>query len=320
MVVMAAALSVFTGSQSFATTTAPTAANALPVVDLSATPAGWVPVAFANAQISVPAAWWVLYSSPPCPTGPPPGELFVDPPPGVFHCPAETAPGPSTTVSFGPQRAPLSAVVGYPEVINGISVYPYPAGPRQSYLVPSLGVEITVDGPLAQRVLHTLTWSPRSVVLASGTAPAVASSWRSVTFAGLQFSVPADWPLQRTETWNLCGPAQIAISEAVVLDTDKTFQALPCPAPPLAAVVPFDGVRVDTGGSQSLSELIGSFSPGGTCLDQSGLKACPSATPAYSILLLRVTVPSRDKPVYVSIGLAGNGMVARTILYSLRAA
>jgi hypothetical protein len=30
-----------------------------------------------------------------------------------------------------------------------------------------------------------------------------------------------------------------------------------------------------------------------------------------------VTVPGRAKPVIVSIGLAGNGMVARTILYSL---
>ncbi|MGA3354583.1 MAG: hypothetical protein ABSD85_15580 [Acidimicrobiales bacterium] len=37
-------------------------------------------------------------------------------------------------------------------------------------------------------------------------------------------------------------------------------------------------------------------------------------------LFLKVTVPGRSKPVYVSIGLAGNGMVARTILYSLRAA
>jgi hypothetical protein len=39
----------------------------------------------------------------------------------------------------------------------------------------------------------------------------------------------------------------------------------------------------------------------------------------YSILLLKVTVAG-SKPVYVSIGLAGNGMIARTILYSLRAA
>jgi hypothetical protein len=33
--------------------------------------------------------------------------------------------------------------------------------------------------------------------------------------------------------------------------------------------------------------------------------------------MLKVTVPGRVKPVIVSIGLAGNGMVARTILYSL---
>ena len=136
--------------------------------DFSATPAGWVPVAFGNAQLSVPASWWVLYNSPPCPTGSPPGEVFVDPPPGVFHCPAETAPGPSTTVRFGPPTSPHNTVLGHPEVINGIFVYPYPTGPQSSYLVPSLGVEITVDGPLGQRVLHTLTWSPRSVVLARG--------------------------------------------------------------------------------------------------------------------------------------------------------
>jgi len=46
---------------------------------------------------------------------------------------------------------------------------------------------------------------------------------------------------------------------------------------------------------------------------------CPSSTPDYSVLLLSVTVPGRDEPVLVSIGLAGNGMVARTILYSLQA-
>ena len=39
-----------------------------------------------------------------------------------------------------------------------------------------------------------------------------------------------------------------------------------------------------------------------------------------STLLLRVTKRRRSKPVYVAIGLAGNGMIARTILYSLRPA
>jgi hypothetical protein len=56
------------------------------------------------------------------------------------------------------------------------------------------------------------------------------------------------------------------------------------------------------------------------CLALHGLTACPAISPAYSILVLKVTVPGRSKPVYVSIGLAGSGTVARTILYSLRAA
>jgi hypothetical protein len=54
------------------------------------------------------------------------------------------------------------------------------------------------------------------------------------------------------------------------------------------------------------------------CLSLHGLTACPATSPAYSILVLKVTVPGRSKPIYVSIGLAGSGMVARTILYSLR--
>jgi hypothetical protein len=56
------------------------------------------------------------------------------------------------------------------------------------------------------------------------------------------------------------------------------------------------------------------------CLDLDGLTACPATSPAYSILVLKVTVPGRNKPVFVSIGLVGNGLVARTVLYSLRAA
>ena len=283
--------------------------------DFSATPTGWVPVTFGKAQLSVSDSWWVLYNSPPSPTGSPRGEVFVNPPPGVFHCPAGTAPGPGTTVRFGPPTSP-HPVLGHPEVINGIFVYPYPTGPQSSYWVPSLGVEITVEGPLGQRVLHTLTFSPRSVVLAASTAPPVPSSWRSVTFAGLQFSVPADWPVTSTSTWNVCGPVQVALPKSVTLDTDKTFQALPCPAPMPFPVTPSDGVRVDAGAQGPT----GPFSKAASCLNAGSLKVCPSRTPDYSILFLKVTVPRRSKPVYVSIGLAGSGTVARTILYSLRAA
>ena len=323
MVVIAVALTVFTSSQTFATTTVPTTAKALPAVDLSATPAGWVPVAFGNAQLSVPAAWWVLYDSPPCPTGSPTGEVFVNPPPGAFACPLEIAPGPSTTVSFGPPRSPLSTVLGHPEVINGISVYPYPTGPPRSYLVPSLGVEITVDGPLGQRVLHTLTWSPRSVVFASGSSPVVPSSWQQVTFAGLRFSAPENWPVNRTQVTPglgaICGEQGVAFSDTTVtLSTDaRPLLRPPCPLIRPTPQQPENGVQVDSG---LRTEPTVTLSLSAHCLVLHGLTACPATSPAYSILVLRINVPGRDKPVFVSIGLAGNGMVARTILYSLRAA
>ena len=253
MVVIAVALTVFTSSQTFATTTVPTTAKALPAVDLSATPAGWVPVAFGNAQISVPAAWWVLYNSYPCPTGSPPGEVFVNPPPGGFACPLEIAPGPSTTVSFGPPRSPHSTVLGHPEVINGILVYPYPTGPQSSYLVPSLGVEITVDGPLGQRVLHTLTWSPRSVVLAPGSSPAIPSSWRYVSFAGLRFSVPAKLARQ-SDPGDAWSGSHLSGTGRGILGYDRYLEHR---RPPLAPSLcprmsptpqqPENGVQVDSG-------------------------------------------------------------------------
>jgi hypothetical protein len=182
---------------------------ALPVVDLSATPAGWVPVAYGDAQVSVPATWFVLYRSP-CYFGHPLGEVFVNSPRGSFNCLAETFPLPKTTVSLGPatlKEDQHPGVHGRPIVINGISVFPYTAA---SYIVPSLGVEISVGGVLGQRVLHTLTRSPRSVALAKGPAPSVPSSWRSVTFRGIRFSVPASWPVQKESLFFLTcfsGPA-----------------------------------------------------------------------------------------------------------------
>jgi hypothetical protein len=56
------------------------------------------------------------------------------------------------------------------------------------------------------------------------------------------------------------------------------------------------------------------------CLDLHGLTACPATAYSYSVLSLRIAVPVRSKPLYMSIGLAGDGMMPRTMLYSLRAA
>ena len=324
MAVMAVALTVFTSSQTFASTTVPIMAKALPAVDLSVTPAGWVTVAYGDAQISVPRTWWVLYNSPPCPTGSPPGEVFVNPPAGVFGCPLEIATGPGTTVSFGPPRSPHSTVLGHPELINGIFVYPYPTGPQSSYLVPSLGVEITVNGPLGLRVLHTLTWSPRSVVLAPGTSSAVPSSWRSVSFAGLRFSVPANWSAYRTALLTpglgaICRTQGVAfVVTSVTLSTDAHRFLVPfCPRMSPTPLLPENGVQIDSG---LRTRADGDTFPLSSLPCPPRFDGVPGLLARVSILVLRVNVPGRDKPVFVSIGLAGNGMIARTILYSFRAA
>ena len=203
-------------------------------------------------------------------------------------------------------------------VINGFSVY----GDLGAYFVPSLRLLVSLSGPLAQRILHTLSRSPRTVALAPGPAPAVPSSWRSVTFAGLRFSVPAGWRTYRTSMWlglgGFCTAQGVALAGDVVSLTTDTRPGLSgCPAPirqpPLRR--PGNAAQVDS----KLSPLTvgGTFSE--HCLALHGLTACPATSPAYSILVLKVTVPGRSKPVYVSIGLAGNGVIARTILYSLKA-
>ena len=154
-----------------------------------------------------------------------------------------------------------------------------------------------------------------------------------MTFAGLRFSVPAFWPIQRTSgaafglgspcaTPGVAFPDNTAglLSSGVTLSTDLHLLPPPsCPAEtdPDAPQPPMDGVQVDSG--PRVRFLVKMSFPT-KCLDLHGLTACPATSPAYSIVVLRVTIPGRSKPVFVSIGLAGNGMVARTILHSLRAA
>jgi hypothetical protein len=216
-----------------------------------------------------------------------------------------------------------------PTVRNGVMGYRgtndsfSPRGGPFIYYAPSLDIEVIAGGPMAIRVVDTLTRSPRSVALAQGPAPSVPSYWRTVTFAGLRFLVPAYWSIERTPVTPVLGeicrtPGVSFYRSVVTLSTDiRPIEVPSCPYIPPTPQYPSDGVQVDSGlRVEPIVPL--SFSP--RCLDLHGLTACPATSPDYSILVLRVTVPGRSKPVFVSIGLAGNGVVARTILYSLRAA
>jgi hypothetical protein len=225
---------------------------------------------------------------------------------------------------------PSTYVGEKPILINGVPVY---IGATGDYYAPALEVEVKVNGPLAKRLLGSLTRSPRAVVLDSGSAPAVPSSWQTVTFAGVRFSVPGDWPIDQTSfvrvgLGNPCAlepglaftnKGSTLLTGGVTLTSDQHL--LPPPACAsmryITAQVPMDGVQADSGRSVHFRVTL-SFAK--HCLRLRGLTACPATSPAFSILVLWVKVPARSVGVFVSLGLAGNGMVARTILYSLKEA
>ncbi len=330
---MALMLAACTSSQ----TTAPTTTHPLPATDLSATPTGWVPIAYGDAQVSVPSSFSAFYLDSQCLSILRPGTVFVGGGPMPSDCnPADFVIQKSATLVHIHRltRWSDSWTGETPMRLNGLLVYlgigtdPFIGGygsPSHlyDYIVPSLDAEVLVVGPLAHRIIDTLSRSPRDLALASGSTAPVPSSWQSVTFVGLRFSVPPGWPISRTQftPWlgTICHTPGVAFSNTTVtLSTDMRPLLLPpcaylqqIPQPPTSAV------QVDSG---LLAEPQVTLSFPTHCLDLHGLTACPATSPAYSILVLRVTVPGRAKPVFVSVGLAGSGGVARTILNSLRAA
>ena len=271
------------------------------------TPAGWVPVAYGDAQISVPSDWTVEYEQA-CWSWRAPGTVEVGPG-GNGYCPSNGGRA-VPVVALGPRPALVKVTSGPRESVNGLTLIRYFHNAAEtSYFVPSLDVTLTLMGEGAQRVIHTLTNSPRTVALAPGPAPTVPSSWQKVNLAGIDFSTPADWHILRTAY-----SEGIAFrTTSVTLSTDvKPLSFVSCSAPDRnLPKEPHNGIQIDQGAP---NELIVPLAK--KCLKLHGLITCPEGYP-YSILVLRVTVPGRSTPAIVSIGLAGNGMIARTILYSL---
>jgi len=281
-----------------------TTRTSLPSVDVAATPKGWVPIAFGDAQISVPPTWYASYSTV-CDFPHAPGSVFVGRT-GYGFCPPYSVKG-VPVVYLAPEPSG-EHVTGSRQVVNGLVVVRLVHNSFNSdYVIPALGVQLTLDGANAQRVLSTLTISPRALVLAKGVVPRVPSLWQKLSFAGVEVSVPPSWPVTRTD-WD-CGQSNFG-SAVVILAND--IHALSCPAPLPRALVqrPSDGLRIDVG----IDAAPHTVSP--TCL----YSWCQATDAPYSVLVLVRTIPGQTKPLIVSIGLAGNGLIARTILDSLRPA
>src|SRR5262249_18496455 len=140
-------------------------------------------------------------------------------------------------------------------VIHGIRVYRLPAEPGSlRYLVPELGVQVGARGPLARRVLATLTRSPLSVVLGHGPAGSVPRSWIGHQFGGIRFAAPGSWRQQREHQWATCGTG-VGPRTLLLIDATRPPAALPCPYPfPSAAAEQAQpGLTVVTGKYAAMS-------------------------------------------------------------------
>jgi len=202
--------------------------------------------------------------------------------------------------------------------INGIQVVGGMSGRSGlSYLVPGLHVRVTAHGPLARKIIGTLTRSPLAVTLERGPQLPVPGNWRWYEFAGVRFAAPGAWPLHRDDAWgDECSP--VVPRKLVFVRTARVPD------------VPSCGGDYDTAGqaAAALGVVAGSgpqaiapqFGGGPRCLRLHGLRVCmPDPAAVSQRVTLAVSVPRR-RPVIVEIGLAGNGVIPRTIFDSIRPA
>jgi hypothetical protein len=323
------------------------------LVDARATPPRWVPIDFGYAQLSVPPTWQVSYgpaaADMACPAQAP-GLLAVDEPwivtipYGVCNQHLVGLPPTTDYVVLGPP--PTGVLAGSTTRINGFTVSAQPGLRRigshsfQVFVAPELGVSIAISGPSGEKVLHTITASPRAEVLSQTSLPAVPQSWHWRSVDGLSFATPAPWPAESSDVTDECDNSVALGSEYVLrnfvyeepvdrgghwtvevlpdrpqvfVDSDEEFVEVLCPARSGSSEsVPGEGLRVDTGvrglESQSMPRL-----------HVGGLQIAVDDLAALDILTLLVTVRGRPDPIEVSIGL-GDSQVASEIISSLRAA
>ena len=301
-----AALRPMTTSSIPVRTTTTSSLPPAPGIDQLATPHGWVPVDFGDAQISVPATWVVKEAACGGSSRWPTVQLGV----GVSEgCGSRGARPTVTVVSLG--SIPAAYRHERPDRLNGIQIFKGPSSaPGITYFVPELQVEVTVTGPMASRVMDTLTASPRAVVLHQGRPPIVPASWRWISFGGIRLATPSRWPIDRTATAKGLTPPCTLLGvwggpSVVVLDTDRRAVSYFCPVEsfsvPVREVRPSERVGIYIGPDQP------NLPPGElSCQIRGGLRICSAISPFPPVLAMRVTVPGRSGPVTVSIGLAGN--------------
>jgi len=301
--------------------TARAAADIAPLADTSLTPPGSSPLSLDSVQVSVPSSWFVEDPGYTC-GDVQQGMVFINEPPGLPNDNGCKLPANVVELSTAPAKLPP----GYHQtVINSVPAFERSTGSGRTLTetVRAVGTQVMAKGPLAPRVVATLTHSPLSVVLGSavGSAP---TGWRHVDFGGLSFSVPRQWAVQRVDWWGGC-PFNIA-SGTLLLSTARYLSAPGCPLVPGTAgylagrpgMVLFAGPEVPAAPADA------------KCLAHNHLRICidppPPSTGGFSpghelnLLTAQVRVPHRATPDQVEIGLTGSGVLPLDVFDSIRPA
>ncbi len=292
-----------------------------PLADGPSARAGWAPVPYRRAQLSVPGMWLVesprqLWCAPWLH-----GMIFVGRKPGI---PKGTGCGLTASVAWILPAGHIPPGIRHRKhaaVIHGIRVYRLPSGPKSVlYLAPGLGVRVGARGPLARRVLATLSRSPLSVVLGRGPAGPVPASWAWHQIGDVRFATPRSWSLQRENQWATCGTGLVP-GLLLLIDATRPPAALPCPFPvPTAdAQQAQPGLTMVTGryAAESVAENFA------RCQARRGARICLSSVTGQGgflsgVLIFSVSRPRRHGAAFFLLGLSGSGARAQAIFGSIR--
>jgi hypothetical protein len=287
----------------------------------SASPAGWVPVPYRDAQLSVPGLWLVESQQQLFCAFPRSGMIFAGVPPQI---PKSLGCGLTASLAWILPAGHIPPGIEHRKpsaVIHGIPVYRLPSGKGSvAYLVPELGVRVGARGPSARRVLATLTRSPLSVVLRRGPAGPVPAEWTWRQFGGVRFATPRSWSLQRADQWATCGTGLVPDTLLLIRATRPPL-ILPCPftIPTASADQAQPGLTAVSGkyAAESVSQ---DFLH--RCREQRGVRICLATVTGEGglfggVLIFAVSRPHHE--TYFLLGLSGSGTAARTVFDSMAA-
>jgi hypothetical protein len=296
-------------------------------------------LAFGDIELAIAPTWTVSYDEGVdlnCPTQPTLVLVtFTSPSPGNPPRP-ECGGGPATTTVLA--WYPAAAQLGRASLktINGIAVQgPVPRGRWSEYSLPAQHYVFYAEGPDGTAIVRTVSYSARASLAHLTPVPPIPKSWKRLTADGLRFDVPASWPVSQRSGQSRCefgAPLWDLPGAAVIYHGPQSspggcsgyFGSLSGPAFDEYPQFWGDGVVVSYPAQAPLgiSAIWGIAPQSDVCSHAHGLTICPAAgdNTLYGPALFTIKRSASQRVVSLTVGLEGDGSVARTIIGSFEPA